>query len=42
MIKRWYNVKRLDRSKRAIRRKIKSGLTINLNTYLEEINEYSL
>lgn len=50
MIERWYNrehlskkeiAKRLDQSERTIRREIKRGLTINLNTYLEEKEVYS-
>ena len=50
MIERWYNrehiskkeiAKRLDKSERTIRREIKRGLTINSNTYLEEIEVYS-
>ncbi len=50
MIERWYNkehlskkkiANRLDKSERTIRREIKRGLTINLNTYLEEIEVYS-
>ena len=50
MIERWYNrehiskkeiAKRLDKSERTIRREIKRGLTVNLNTYLEEIEVYS-
>ena len=45
MIERWYNrehlskkeiAKRLDKSERTIRREIKRGLTVNLNTYLEK------
>jgi IS30 family transposase len=50
MIERWYNrehlskkeiAERLDKSERTIRREIKRGLTLNLNTYLEEIMVYS-
>ena len=50
MIERWYNrehlskkeiAKRLDKSERTIRREIKRGLTVNLNTYLEKIEVYS-
>lgn len=50
MIERWYNkehlskaeiAQRLDKTDRTIRREINRGLTINLNTYLEEIEVYS-
>lgn len=50
MIERWYNKdhlskkeisKRLEKSERTIRREIKRGKAINLNTYLEEIEVYS-
>ncbi len=50
MIERWYNTDNkskkeiaslLHKSERTIRREIKRGLTINLNTYLEEIEVYS-
>ena len=50
MIERWYNkehlskkeiAERLDKSDRTIRREIKRGLTVILNTYLQEVKVYS-